>query len=91
MTFAKTSNVYLNLNFEQYEYDAADQLASNPPTVRDEIESRYVLGYNYDFREGYLQGWTLNTHISYTRNNSNIDYYNYDRKIFAINLARYFI
>ena len=91
MTFAKTSNVYLNLNFEQYEYDAADQLASNPPTVRDEIESRYVLGYNYDFSSGYLQGWTLNTHISYTRNNSNIDYYNYDRKIFAINLARYFI
>ena len=91
MTFAKTSNVYLNLNFEQYEYDAADQLASNPPTVRDEIESRYVLGYNYDFSSGYLQGWTLNTHVSYTRNNSNVDYYNYDRKIFAINLARYFI
>ncbi|MBT8118777.1 MAG: DUF2860 family protein [Gammaproteobacteria bacterium] len=91
VTFAKTSNVYLNLNFEQYKYDAADQLASNPPTVRDEIESRYVLGYNYDFSDGYLKGWTLNTHISYTRNNSNIDYYNYDRKIFAINLARYFI
>jgi tetratricopeptide (TPR) repeat protein len=91
MTFAKTSNVYLNLNFEQYEYDAADQLASTPPTIRDEIESRYVLGYNYDFSEGYLQGWTLNTHISYTRNNSNIDYYNYDRKIIAINFARYFI
>ena len=91
ITIANASNVYLNLNFEQYEYDAADQLASNPPTVRDEIESRYVLGYNYDFSGGYLQGWTLNTHISYTRNNSNIDYYNYDRKIFAINLARYFI
>jgi tetratricopeptide (TPR) repeat protein len=91
ITIAKASNVYLNLNFEQYEYDAADQLASNPPMVRDEIESRYVLGYNYDFSGGYLQGWTLNTHVSYTRNNSNVDYYNYDRKIFAINLARYFI
>ena len=91
ITFAKTSNVYLNLDFEQYKYDAADQLASNPPTIRDEIESRYVLGYNYDFSEGFLKSWTLNTHISYTRNNSNIDYYNYDRKIFAINLARYFI
>ena len=91
ITFAETSNVYLNLNFEQFEYNAADQLASTPPTIRDEIESRYVLGYNYDFSDGYLQGWTLNTHISYTRNNSNIDFYNYDRKIFAINLARYFI
>lgn len=91
ITFAETSNVYLNLNFEHYLYDAADQLASNPPTIRDEIESRYVLGYNYDFASGSLQGWTLNTHLSYTRNNSNIDFYNYDRKIIAINLARYFI
>jgi len=91
MSFAQTSNVYLNLNFEQYEYDAADQLASTPATIRDEIESRYILGYNYDFSSGYLQGWTLNTYISYIRNNSNIDYYNYDRKLFAINLARYFI
>jgi tetratricopeptide (TPR) repeat protein len=91
ITFAETSNIYLNLNFEQFEYDAADQLASNPPTIRDEIESRYVLGYNYDFSGGFLQGWTLNSHISYTRNNSNIDFYNYERKIFAINLARYFI
>lgn len=91
MGLGQASNVYLNLNFEQYEYDAPDQLASTPPTTRDEIESRYVLGYNYDFSSGYLQGWTLNTYISYTRNNSNIDYYNYDRKLFAINLARYFI
>ncbi len=91
ITFAETSSIYLNLNFEQFEYDAADQLASNPPTIRDEIESRYVLGYNYDFSGGFLQGWTLNTHISYTRNNSNIDFYNYERKIFGINLARYFI
>ncbi len=99
ITFAETSNVYLNLNFEQYEYNAADTLACipQPPEtsctsgIRDEIESRYILGYNYDFTVGFLQGWTLNTHISYTRNNSNIDFYNYDQKIFAINLARYFI
>ncbi len=91
VTFAKVHNVYLNLNFEQYEYDAADQLASNPPTIRDEIESRYVLGYNLDFNEGFLQGWTLNTHLSYTRNNSNVEFYNYDRTIIAINFARYFI
>ena len=91
VTFAETHNVYLNLNFEQYKYDAADQLASNPPTIRDEIESRYILGYNYDFSGGVMQGWTLNTHLSYTRNNSNVDFYNYERKIIAINIARYFI
>jgi hypothetical protein len=91
LSFAETSNAYLNLNFEDYRYDAADQLASNPPTVRNEIESRYVLGYNYNFNSGFLQGWLLDAHVSYTRNNSNIDFYNYERKIIAINLARYFI
>lgn len=91
LSFAETSNVYLNLNFEDYRYDAADQLASIPPTVRKEIEGRYVLGYNYNFDSGFLRGWLLDAHVSYTRNNSNIDFYKYERKIIAINLARYFI
>ena len=99
VTFAEAHNIYLNLNFEQYDYKAADTLACIPPPglttctsdIRDEIESRYVLGYNYDFSEGFMQGWTLNTQLSYTRNNSNVDFYNYDRKIIAINIAHYFI
>ncbi len=91
LSFDDSSNAYLNLNFEDYGYDAADTLASNPPTIRNEIESRYVLGYNYNFNSGLLQGWLLDAHVSYTRNNSNIDFYNYERKIIAINLARYFI
>lgn len=91
LTFAETSNVYLNLNFQHYLFDAPDQLASSPPTTRDEYESRYVLGYNYDISSGVLQNWTLNTHIFYTRNNSNVDYYNYERTIFAVNLNRYFL
>jgi len=91
MSFAETSNLYLNLNFEDYKYDATDQLVSTPPTIRNEIESRYVLGYNYNFNSGFLQGWLLDAHVSYTRNNSNIDFYKYERKIIAINLARYFI
>lgn len=95
VTFAKTSNAYLNLNFEQYNYNAADTLACGSigciGEIRDEIESRYILGYNYNFSSGFLQGWLLDTHISYTRNNSNIDFYKYERKTFAINLAHYFI
>jgi len=95
VTFAETSNVYLNLNFEQFMYDAADTLACGSVgcvgEIRDEIEGRYVLGYNYNFNDGFLHGWTLDAHISYTRNNSNIDFYNYERKIIAINLARYFL
>ncbi len=82
------SNFYLNLNFEQYNFDAADTVSG---TIRDEIESRYVLGYNMDIKQGFMQGWTLNTHISFTKNNSNVDAFSYERKLFAINFARYFI
>ena len=59
--------------------------------VRDEIESRYILGYNHDFTEGALEDWTLNTTLSFTKNNSNVDAFSYERKLIAINLARYFI
>lgn len=99
VAYGSRSNFYLNLNFEQYDYKAADTLSCAPATpatsctsaVRDEIESRYILGYNFDFSEGYLDGWTLNTYFSFTKNNSNVDAYNYERQIFAVNLARYFI
>lgn len=88
VAYGKNSNFYLNMNFEQFDFDAADTVSG---TVRDEIESRYVIGYNWDISEGALAGWTLNTNFAYTKNNSNVDVYSYDRKIFAINLARYFI
>lgn len=96
VSFAEKSNAYLNLNFEDYRYSAADTLACSPQpscvgSVRNEIEGRYVLGYNYNFDSGFLQGWLLDAHVSYTRNNSNIDFYKYERKMIAINLARYFI
>ena len=82
------SNVYLNINYEQFSFDAADTVSG---TVRDEDEGTYVLGYNYDFAEGMLKDWTLNTYVSYTRNDSNVDVFSYDRTLFAINLARFFI
>ena len=88
VTYKENSNFYLNLNFEQYDFDAADTVSG---TVRDELESRYTLGYNRDFSAGYLDGWTLNTYFSFTKNNSNVDAFSYERKIIAINLARYFI
>lgn len=88
MTFAVNNNFYLNLNAQQYDFDAADTLSGK---VRDEIESRYILGYNHDFSEGFLESWTLNTYLSFTKNNSNVDAFSYERKLIAINLARYFI
>ena len=87
ITLGTNNNVYLNLNFEQYDFDAADTVSG---TIRDEIESRYIFGYNYDFKEGTLDGWTFNSYLSFTKNNSNVDAFSYERTIVAINLARYF-
>ncbi len=85
------SNFYLNLHFEQFDFDGATNTGNGTSKVRDELESGYELGYNRDFSEGILQGWTLNTHLEFTKNNSNVDAFSYERTLFAINLTRYFI
>jgi len=53
LTYATSSNFYLNLNFEQYDFVAADIVSGS---VRDEIESRYVLGYNRPDNQYTLAG-----------------------------------
>ncbi len=88
LTVESNSSLYLNLNFKQFKFDAADTTSG---TVRDEIESFYTVGYNRDMSAGALQGWTLNTHISLTKNNSNVDAFSYEKTILAISLARHFI
>lgn len=88
MTFAANNNFYLNLNAQQYDFYATDTVFGK---VRDEIESRYILGYNHDFSDGFLESWTLNTYLSFTKNNSNVDAFSYERKLIAINFARYFL
>ena len=87
-SYGDHDNLYLNLNFKQFDFDAAEPVSGE---VRDEIESRYVLGYNHDFVEGIFADWTLNTELSFTKNNSNVDAFSYERTLFTINLARYFI
>jgi len=86
--YGDNDNLYLNLNFKQFDFDAAEPVSGE---VRDEIESRYVLGYNHDFAEGIFADWTLNTELSFTKNNSNVDAFSYERTLFTINFARYFI
>jgi len=85
--FAERHNAYLNVSFKQFDFDGAEPVSG---TVRDEIESRYIVGYNYDINEGLFADWTFNTELSFTKNNSNIDAFSYERTLFSINLARYF-
>lgn len=84
---APSANIYLNVHLQHYNFDAADTLSG---ITRDELEGRYTMGYNYDFSAGNLKGWTMNTHVSFTKNNSNVGAFSYNRTIVGINLARYF-
>lgn len=91
MAYDANSNFYLNLSFLQYDFDGATDTGGGTSKVRDEIESHYQIGYNRDLSSGYLQGWTLNTNLEFTKNNSNIDAFSYERTLLSINLTRYFI
>ncbi len=85
---SQTSSFSLNLHLQQYDFDAADTVTGS---IRDELESRFSFGYNYDFNQGLLTDWTLNAYVSRTKNNSNIDAFSYERTIVGINLARFFL
>jgi tetratricopeptide (TPR) repeat protein len=87
-TFAVKHNVFLNIRFQQYDYDAPDTISGK---IRDELESRFELGYNYDISDGLLKNWTLTTSLSKTKNSSNVDAFSYERYYFLVNLNRYFI
>ena len=85
----RNSSLYLNLSFRQYDFDAPDTDISGE--IRDEFESRYSLGYNYDYTEGLLKDWTLNASYTFSKNDSNVEAYSYEQHLFGVNLARYFL
>lgn len=91
IAYGTSSNFYLNLNVKQFDFDGATDTGNGTSKVRDETETHYELGYNRDFSGDFLKGWTLNTHVEFTKNNSNIDAFSYEKAVFAVNLARYFI
>ncbi len=86
------ANIYMNVHTQKYNYDAPPVLNNSNIILpsRDERENRFVVGYNRDIANGPLKDWTVNAHASYTRNNSNVDAFSYDRTIAGINLTRYF-
>lgn len=84
----ENSNLYLNLNLWQFDFDGPDSVTG---TVRDELQSRLIFGYNYDFRDGLLKDWTLNTSYTFTKNDSNIDAFSFEQHLLTVTIARYFI
>lgn len=79
--------LYGRANYRDVEYDGPEL---SIPQTRDEEERRLALGFQHDIRSGHLDKWTLSGGIQYTDNESNISYFNYDRRQLMINLGRTF-
>jgi tetratricopeptide (TPR) repeat protein len=86
------SSIYLKANYRKFDYKAPDTIIddTNTTLIRNDDEITASVGYNLDIKDGFLDKWAFNTEIAYTENVSNIDAYDYDRLLFALNLSRYF-
>ena len=86
------STIYLKASYRRFDYKAPDTIIDNTNTtlIRKDDEITASIGYNLDIKDGYLGKWALNTEVAYTENESNIDAYDFDRLLLAVNLSRYF-
>ncbi|UCB55155.1 MAG: hypothetical protein JSW45_01035 [Thiotrichales bacterium] len=86
------STTYLKFSYRNFDYKAPDTIidSSNTTLIRKDDEITASIGYNLDIKDGFLASWVLNTEVAYTENESNIDAYDYDRLLVALNLSRYF-
>ena len=86
------STVYLKANYRNFDYKAPDTVIddTNTTLIRNDDEITASVGYNLDIKDGFLAKWALNAELAYTENDSNIDAYDYDRLLVALNLSRYF-
>lgn len=79
--------VYGRANYRNVEYDAIEPSFTE---ARDEQERRLTVGFQHDFKAGYLDKWTLSGAVQRTDNSSNISIYDYDRNQITLNLGRTF-
>lgn len=87
----RDARAYLQLSTRGYEYTEADPSNTiHPTTARDETETRATLGVTHDFKTGMLKAWSLNGQLSSTKNDSNLEEFDYDRNVVEVNLRRYF-
>lgn len=78
--------VFARANHRDVQYDGNETVN----VARDERERRLSAGFQHDFRAGNLDKWTLGGGIQYTENDSNISYFNYDRRQVMLTLGRTF-
>jgi len=83
----ENGTVFGRLAYRWYDFDGVEPLFNVP---RDDEELRATLGFQHDFRAGWLANWALVGGWTWTDNSSNVDLYDYDRHQVGLGLSRRF-
>ena len=79
--------VFARIGYHWYDFDGVEP---GFDTAREDEELRAVVGFQQDFREGWLDQWSLIGSWTYTDNQSNVPIYEYDRHQVSLGLSRRF-
>lgn len=80
-------SVFARVGYRWYDYEGVEPLFNVP---REDDELRAVVGFQHDYREGWLERWSLVGSWAYTDNESNVPIYEYDRHQVSLGLSRSF-
>lgn len=81
------ASIFARVGYRWYHFDGEEPGFA---TQRDDQEIRAVIGFQQDFREGWLEKWALIGSWGYTDNQSNVPLYEYDRHQVSLGLSRNF-
>jgi hypothetical protein len=79
--------VFARAGYRWYHFDGVVPLFDRQ---RDDDELRLVAGFQHDYREGWLSGWSLVGSWTWTDNQSNVPIYEYYRHQVSLGLSRSF-
>lgn len=80
-------SVFARVGYRWYDFESVEPLFNVP---RDDDELRATAGFQHDFREGWLNRWSLVGSWTWTDNQSDVAIYEYDRHQVSLGLSRGF-
>jgi hypothetical protein len=83
----RRGTVYARAGYRRYDFEGREPVFDEP---RDDDEYRLIAGFNHDLVAGPLAGWAVQGAWTWTRNDSSIPIYEFDRQQVNLGLARSF-
>jgi len=80
-------SVFARAGYRWYDFEGVEPLFNEP---RDDDELRVTAGFQHDYREGWLERWSLVGSWTWTDNQSDVAIYEYDRHQVSLGLSRGF-